>query len=630
MPAADHEIPCGYYTVSADGTVLEMNDSVLALLGRRREEVVNHLDIADLLMPESREKLARQLEATRAEGLAPAAEVDFLRRDGSVFPAVQVATLNPAEGGLQAVRFTVLDVGRLRQQETELRQTRGYLDNLFRSSNALILVLNSRGGVVRPNRGFENLSGYKQSELFGRPLQSLLPEEARDAAGSLLREAQEGGALEGKELPVLCKSGEIRTVVWNFSLLKSEAGQPPLFLAQGVDITDRKRADEQLRDSEEKFRQISASAQDAILMMDDRGRITYWNPAAQRIFGFAAEEVMGQALHSLIVPEPYRAAFEKGFATYLKTGEGPVIGRVLEVTALRQDGTPFPVELSISSTLLGGRRHAIGILRDITKRKQAEDALQHLNATLEQRVADEVAKNREKDHLLIQQSRLAAMGEMVHNIAHQWRQPLNALMLQLANLRDEYLYGELTPELLEENIASANRLIMRMSTTIDDFRDFFRPSREKKLFSLTRAVESAVQLIEASLHHDNVTVQCEWVDEVLAMGYTNEFSQVILNLLSNAKEALRAGGEVSIRVWREGEWGKVAVRDNGAGIPPEVMPKIFDPYFTTKDKGSGIGLYMSKKIVENMGGEIAAANVPAGGAEFVISLPAAAAGIDAE
>ncbi len=1052
MAVADRELPCGFYTVSADGTVLEINDTALALFGRSREAVAGRLNIAELLKPESRERLARQLKDAQARGPASPVEVEFLRADGSVFSALQSASPD-GEGA----RFTVLDLSRQRQAERELRQAKDYLDNLFRSSTAPILVLNSRGGVVRPNRGFEKLSGYTQPELFGRPLQDLLPEEVRGLAESLLHEAQEGASLEGRELPVRCRSGEIRAVVWNFSLLKSESGQPPLFLAQGVDITDRKRAEgdlkklylvlkainkcneamiyahdeetlleqvcrilvesggyrlawagygekdeaktvrpvaqfgyeegyleslrltwadsergrgptgiairggepvvaqniltdprfapwrenalkrgyasslavplraesevlgainiyssqvdafaedevillgelathlahvvtflrareerrmlsealrqtgeavvvadaerrvrfvnaaftrlfgyspeaadwlafsrtmrvpeqaealqpervfeavvrdgrwegevrrrakdgggipvyltmaairdpegetegyvlsyldlrqieavqQALRDSEEKFRQISGSAQDAILMMDDQGRLTYWNAAAERIFGFAADEAVGRDLHQLIVPEPSRAAFEKGFRSYLKTGTGPVIGHALEVTALRKNGTPFPVELSISSTLLGGRRHAIGIIRDvsgrkraelelkaseakyrifadntydwefwldpegrfvysspscekitgytaaefsadpdllqrivhpedraafgeqrygmcgsraqtegefrivtrggqerwvghacqpvydeqgrfigtrgsnrdITQRKQAEEALKQLNATLEQRVAEAVAQNREKDHLLIQQSRLAAMGEMVHNIAHQWRQPLNALVLQLANIKDEYNFGELTPERLDEDIENAVRLIRRMSSTIDDFRDFFRPSREAVPFGLQPAVEDAIRLIEASLRHDGIVLQSQWDGEATALGHPNEFSQVIINLLSNAKDAIlgagRTDGTITLRVRREGKWGVVTVADNGGGIPPEVMPKIFDPYFTTKDKGTGIGLYMSKKIVENMGGEIAAANVSGGGAEFAVRLPLAPGG----
>ena len=139
---------------------------------------------------------------------------------------------------------------------------------------------------------------------------------------------------------------------------------------------------------------------------------------------------------------------------------------------------------SFSSMRNDLQSNSSSLLREIAERKDAEEALRHLNETLEQRVSAEVAANRDKDHLLIQQSRLAAMGEMVHNIAHQWRQPLNSLGLIISNIQDDFRFKTMTEETLERDVANARRLIERMSTTIDDFRDFFRPDREKSSFDV--------------------------------------------------------------------------------------------------------------------------------------------------
>jgi signal transduction histidine kinase len=256
-----------------------------------------------------------------------------------------------------------------------------------------------------------------------------------------------------------------------------------------------------------------------------------------------------------------------------------------------------------------------------------QEQLRLLNETLEQRVTEEVNKNREKDHLLIQQSRLAAMGEMIGSIAHQWRQPINTVNLILQNIRDDYRYGELSDESLSRSVELGNRVIQDMSRTIDDFRNFFRPDKEKKPFQIRRSVDNVRALVDAAFQRRGieVEVEVEGDEELEVLGYENEYTQVLLNVLNNAKEAIAArgvaNGHISIRLARTGGEARVTVGDNGGGIKAEAMERIFDPYFSTKALGSGIGLYMSKMIIEqNMGGRIYAKNI-LGGAEFTLVLP---------
>jgi len=257
--------------------------------------------------------------------------------------------------------------------------------------------------------------------------------------------------------------------------------------------------------------------------------------------------------------------------------------------------------------------------------RQRTEELRQLNQSLEQRVREEVGKNREKDHLLIQQSRLAAIGEMIGNIAHQWRQPINALTLLLANIKDAYEFKELDQEYLENSVKKGQTIIQRMSTTIDDFRNFFRPNKEKAHFSVNEAVADALSILDAALKNGNITVALEAEEVVTAFGYRNEYSQVLLNLLSNAKDAIEErnalGGEIHIAISAGDKQAEVAVEDDGGGIPAEVLPRVFDPYFTTKEKGTGIGLYMSKMIIErSMDGTIAVSN-GVNGARFTLVTP---------
>lgn len=282
--------------------------------------------------------------------------------------------------------------------------------------------------------------------------------------------------------------------------------------------------------------------------------------------------------------------------------------------------------VSLLILLIGVRNtyHA-DLLHEIADRREAEEALRKLNATLEQRVGEELARNREKDHLLIQQSRLAAMGEMVHNIAHQWRQPLNSLGLIVSNMRDDFRFNTLTPESMEQDVERVRQLLVRMSTTIDDFREFFRPDREETQFDVAEAAKQAISIIETTLKNNHIDLAVDMPSGLTVTGFHGQYAQAVLNLLANAKESILekkvGNGQIRLRLEeREGN-AVLSVEDNGGGIPEAVLPRLFEPYFTTKEQGSGIGLYMVKMIVErNMHGNVAAANIE-NGARFTLHVP---------
>ena len=232
----------------------------------------------------------------------------------------------------------------------------------------------------------------------------------------------------------------------------------------------------------------------------------------------------------------------------------------------------------------------------------------------------------EKELLLLQQSRLAAMGEMIGNIAHQWRQPLNLLGLLAQELPMSYKKGEFSEEYLAVTVKKMLETIRHMSKTIDDFRNFSSPDKEKGDFRVVEVIQRTVSLLEGSLAAHQVTTSVVSASDPVVNGYPNEFSQALLNILINARDALLTQTVTSpailIEIGVEGDRCVVTVSDNAGGIPEEIIGKIFDPYFTTKgpDKGTGIGLYMAKIIIEkNMGGRISVRNT-ADGAEFRIEI----------
>lgn len=389
---------------------------------------------------------------------------------------------------------------------------------------------------------------------------------------------------------------------------------------------------EALRQSESRYRQLFDSTSDAVVLLDDRGFFDC-NPASLAMFGCATREELCTKHPADLSPT------NQPCGTDSLTLANQRIAMALEQGKLRFEwlhrradtGETFPAEVLLSAVLLDGKPVLQATVRDINERKQAEDTLKKMNATLEQRVQQELSELREKDHLLIQQSRLASMGEMIGNIAHQWRQPLSVLGLSFQNMRLDYKAGTLDEPAMDHYVDDALNVVNTMSGTIDDFRHFFRPATEMVEFDLSDAIAQATGLTSASLRQHGIALQMKEICPangccLLAHGYPNQFSQVLLNLLTNAKDALIernvSGGRIEIACSCGGDRATVTVSDNGGGIPDELLSKIFDPYFTTKASGSGIGLYMSKMIMDNMGGSIEAHN-GSDGAEFTLTLQVA-------
>ena len=280
--------------------------------------------------------------------------------------------------------------------------------------------------------------------------------------------------------------------------------------------------------------------------------------------------------------------------------------------------------LVILMTLSLSRRISTIFVEYHERVKERENALQTLNNSLKEQVEKEVAAQREKEKMLIQQSKMAAMGDMISMIAHQWRQPLNQLSFVMMNIEGAYDARTLSREYLESKLKEGENLLEYMSHTIDDFRDFFKSDKQKEEAGLCEITDSAIGLIEKGLQAQEISVEKECLCDKKLMLYKNEMLQVLLNLLKNAQEALggKEDAKISVRIYEEQGRAKISVSDNGGGVKEENIEKIFEPYFSTKaNQGTGLGLYMSKMIIEeHMEGTLSLRNSKEG-AEFIISLP---------
>jgi len=248
--------------------------------------------------------------------------------------------------------------------------------------------------------------------------------------------------------------------------------------------------------------------------------------------------------------------------------------------------------------------------------------LKEANKRLADDVQSKTEENLKQQQLLQEQTKLAAMGEMIGAIAHQWRQPLNALGLSIQNLEYDFKDGKVDASFLHQFVEKNNKTIAFMSKTIDDFRNFFRVDKIKQRFGVKKAIEETIAIEDASLNKHKISLNIQGNDFAV-YGFRSEFQQVILNILSNADYALQNSKVVEPRIDIILEKGHITINDNAEGIPEEILDRIFEPYFSTKDQGegTGIGLYMSKVIIEEkMGGSLWVKNLPNGGASFTIKL----------
>ena len=246
---------------------------------------------------------------------------------------------------------------------------------------------------------------------------------------------------------------------------------------------------------------------------------------------------------------------------------------------------------------------------------QQTKELRDFNNDLQLMIEKEVKESRQKDHIMFQQARLASIGEMIQNIAHQWRQPLNSLILIIQGFKIKFDHNKLSQSFIDTQTQNALRIAKNMSDTIENFRNFFRPHTSRDFFSIQKSIHDSLNIFQANLKNSNISVSVIGEEEIGLFGYENAFTQVILNLVNNAKDAILSeqiqNGRIEISFYKNEDLVMLEIQDNANGIKIKEIEKIFEPYFTTKHKstGTGVGLYMVKQIIEKqMEGKISVKN----------------------
>ncbi|KJU86456.1 multi-sensor signal transduction histidine kinase [Candidatus Magnetobacterium bavaricum] len=350
-------------------------------------------------------------------------------------------------------------------------------------------------------------------------------------------------------------------------------------------------------------------------LFDDTGKFLLWNKNLETITGYSYEEISVINPPDLVTEED-REAVIRAIGETFKNGRSNI-----EASFLTKDGRLIPYYFNGFTIEVEGRRCVIGIGIDISERKKIEREIREINLHLQDRIKEEVEKNRVNDRIMFEQSRHIVIGELLVNISHHWRQPLCAIGLLVQDIKDAYLYNEIDIKYIDTNIDAVMSEINMLSETIENFRNFYIHDKDKRYFNVTAEIEKALMLLSGYIKDKGIVIDKILDGDLNVYGFPNEFAQVVLNILTNTKDIFEKrnviNGVIKINSYREEGTGRIiiTITDNGGGIEADIITKIFDPYFTTKDKsrGTGNGLYMAKVLIEkNMNGKLSVKNINEG------------------
>jgi two-component system, LuxR family, sensor kinase FixL len=434
--------------------------------------------------------------------------------------------------------------------------------------------------------------------------------EGRTQVEAAVEQARTGDADFDISFKVVGPNGSITWIRMLADLIRNENGRACHLRGVALDISAHKQVEEALRLRERHFRSILDTVPDAMIVIDGGGIIQFFSAAAERTFGYSEQEAVGLDVSELM-PEPDHSRHAGYLSRYHATGKPRIIGIGRIVTGRRRDGTTFPMHLSIGEMQSGGKPYFTGFAHDLTEHQQTQTRLRELQSEL------------------VHVSRLSAMGEMASALAHELNQPLAAISNYMKGSR-RLLAGSTDPNTpkIENAMDRAAEQAIRAGQIIRRLRDFVsRGESEKRVESLSKLIEEAGALGLAGAREQNVQLRFNLNPEAdLVLADRVQIQQVLVNLFRNALEAMAQSERRELAAVNRkigDDLIEIEVSDTGTGFHDDVIPNLFKTFFTTKETGMGVGLSISRSIIEAHGGRMWAENNDAGGATFRFTLPAA-------
>ncbi len=593
-------------TKSLDGTITGWNPAAERMFGFTAAEAVGKG--IHLIVP--RDRLTEMHDTLRRVGQGKSIEQHEtvrLRKDGSpVEVSLSISSIKTASGEIIGASKIARDITESKRTQQALDQQLEERRRIFETSQDLILVSDPKGVLVQVSPSSQTILGYAPEQMIGHSAIEFIHGDDLDSTREEMRAARRGLHTRNFDARYVHRDGRNVTLSWMGTW--SEPVRRHFFV--GRDMTESRLAQETLRESEQLARGIVDTALDAFVQMDESGTISDWNSQAEKIFGWSRGEALGRSLGELIIPEIHRAAHKSGLQRFLRTGEGSILGRRLEIDARRRDGKEIKVELSITALQ---RRNGVvfnGFVRDLTDKIAAEDRIR-------------------------QAEKMEAVGQLTGGVAHDFNNILTVItgtieILAEAVENDPQLAA--ITKMIDEAAARGAELTQHLLAFARK-----QPLQPRETDLNTLIIETA-KLLRPTLG-ERIEIESVFQDEAcLANVDPNQLATAILNLAINARDAMPDGGKLILETAsavldenyasrhsevRPGRYALLAVSDTGTGIPAAILDKVFNPFFTSKEpgKGTGLGLSMVYGFVKQSAGHIKIYSEEGHGTTIKIYLP---------
>lgn len=602
----------GITIVDSNDNLSFVNKAFAGMLGYEKEELLG-ANLRKLVDKEGFEKIRKETEA-RKKGVTSQYEIKLYCKNGD--PRIVQVSASPfwdADGNFAGTLAIIMDVTERKKMEEKLRESEEKFRGMAERSFDAIAIVNLEGNITYASPSVGKVLGYPQNEVVGKSFLEYFSPDTLSNASQLFTDLMQGKSLEGLQLGLPRKDGTIATVEINAAPIIMN-GKVTGIQAVFRDITERKKMEERLRESEERLRSLIEYAPDAIYINDLNGKILEGNRQAEILTGYEKEELIGKSiLEAGLLPEKY---VPKAIEAVQKNLSGQRTGPD-EFELIRKDGSRVFVEISTIPIKIGQRIEILGIARDITERKQMQKKLEEYSQHLEALVEQRTRQLKEAQEKLIKSERLAAIGEVAAMVGHDLRNPLTGIKGATYYLKTK-LYSKMDEktremlELIEADIEYANKIITDLLEYSREVHLELTETNPKTIITETLhliKVPKNIQIINRTRKEPKIRIDIE------------KMARVFHNLVINAIDAMPNGGKLTITSRKTKDAVEFIFKDTGIGMTKETMEKIFTPFFTTKAKGMGLGLPICKRIIEAHGGKITVESAVGEGTTFILTLP---------
>ncbi len=613
--------------------IIYANDSFLMITGKKQSDVLGKslLSCFDFTRQKENADFANRPFAADSQPLRFKVSLPAKAKK----PREMEVSVSPMHGGNGKVSLVIVsdcpEEKRPSRNEPETEPAAGVQQSFQKWSelcNDAMVLHTQNGKVIKLNDEAQKLFQAKGNR-FGKDNINVLFDKLKPQKLEEIRLENAGAKKIRFETGLKTTSGvsapvEINTYVFN--------PEKKIYISVARDISPWKQKEAVLSGKVDVFKTLAEVALDAILYLDEQGKVVYWNPGAEKVFHYSHDEMVGKDFREYCVPARYAKEFSAAFLTFQKTGQGTLIGNSREMNAVNKEGEEFPIEVSVGAFRRKNKWHAVAIVRDITERIKIKNKMQETNENL----VKALQRLEKTQKVMIRQEKLASLGLLSAGVAHEIKNPLNIISVGIQLLQLE----ENIPVEVKESYNTIMAQVHRIVKITDNLRDFARERKpEASVIYLDEFLEKTVALLEYEIKLENIILNKKYKKNDFSIhADEDQLGQVVLNILRNAWDSLREQkdtlqdkksgepwkGEISIETIAQGNMVQIVFSDTGTGIEKKELGKIFDPFYTTKDStlGTGLGLSISYGIIQNHGGAIEVKSEPGKGTTFIVSLPA--------